>query len=616
MPEQIWVDKIWWKKIKFVALAILIIGGLLRPMVGLIAKAEGCPDLKIIFARGSGSDRGASADYVEFKNRIGEKISDTGLAYEFIDLDYPAVGVGIDNLKVTAGALIGSGDAYEFGASVDDGVQKLVEIVNNGCSSTKYVIGGYSQGAMVISKSLPKLDAEKIIYAATFGDPKLYLPEGEGLMPAACRGDNLSDYRMYVPDCKAYKGLLGAYIPYEPASYEGKLGTWCNRRDIFCSSYLNVNEHLGYVSGNLYGDASRVIASKITRAFRIENAYISPHDTAILINSTESMARLIEHFKDDIINLADETFEADGRVALHDYRDIDGSYKMETYCDFETCTKENFDGYLKIIAAKSGDDSRSMLSASIKTMNELGWQRGATKSLVIFTDAPFLSPDMDGTTIDDVVLLSKTIDPVNIYIVTSESVVKAQPEIINLTESTGGFVVTGMESLGLLKDRIMDRYDTLPKVEEITEDTALPNLEIVGVFDEGENITIKFAGENSGVIVILNEAILGIASGDTIKIEGLKRDVMNYLNLVPIDDEHKGTPIEIELPIVSEMAEEVNASTTKKQVEASSETNLDETEDVEETIKIETNEAGFGSEIRTEDINMIVPKTPDTGLIK
>ena len=82
------------------------------------------------------------------------------------------------------------------------------------CPGTKYVVGGYSQGAMVVSKALGSLNADRIIYAATFGDPKIYLPEGKGILPAACRGENLSDYRMYVPDCQAYKGLLGAYVPY------------------------------------------------------------------------------------------------------------------------------------------------------------------------------------------------------------------------------------------------------------------------------------------------------------------------------------------------------------------------------------------------------------------
>ena len=175
------------------------------------AQAEGCPDVRIVFARGSGGERWTNNDYLEFKSTIESKLATTSLSYDFIDLDYPAVGVGIDNIGTTLGAFFGAGDAYEFGESVDTGVWNLRRLIaNSACPSTKYVLGGYSQGAMVISKALASLNADKIIYAATFGDPKIYLPEGKGLIPVACRNENLSEYRMYVPDCQAYKGLLGA----------------------------------------------------------------------------------------------------------------------------------------------------------------------------------------------------------------------------------------------------------------------------------------------------------------------------------------------------------------------------------------------------------------------
>ena len=212
--------------------------GIVQPR---IVKAKGCPDLRVVFARGSGGERWNDKNYLEFKSTIEEKLKTVNLKYAFIDLDYPAVGVGLDNLDVAIGALFGAGEAYEFGESVNTGVNNLSTMINGGaCPETKYVIGGYSQGAMVVSKALNRLNPNRVIYAATFGDPKIYLPEGAGIIPAACKGENLSDYRMYVPDCQAYKGLLGAYIPYEPENYTSKLGTWCNKMDIFCSSHFNI----------------------------------------------------------------------------------------------------------------------------------------------------------------------------------------------------------------------------------------------------------------------------------------------------------------------------------------------------------------------------------------
>ena len=81
-----------------------------------------------------------------------------------------------------------------------------------------------------------------------------------------------------MPDCRAYSGLLGGYNPYQPTEYMDKLGTWCNKADFFCSSYLSMKDHTSYVVDNIYTDASKHIFDKIVTAFGIENQYISLHD--------------------------------------------------------------------------------------------------------------------------------------------------------------------------------------------------------------------------------------------------------------------------------------------------------------------------------------------------
>lgn len=647
-------------RLRFLIAAIFVMSGMVWLPNKNAVNAENCPDLKIIFARGSGGVRWKDDNYLEFKARIDKKLEPTDLNYEFLDLDYPAVGVGLDNLKVALGAFLGAGEAYEFGDSVNVGVEELTNIINNGCTNTKYVIGGYSQGAMVVSKSLPKLDAEKVIYAATFGDPKIYLPEGAGLIPAACRGDNLSDYRMYVPDCQAYKGLLGAYVPYEPEVFAGKVGTWCNGHDIFCSSYLSISDHTSYISDQLYEDASRAIVSKITQAFGIKNEYTSPHDTAILIDSTGSMAWMINQFREEAVRLANETFEAGGRVALYDYRDLRDPYEPVARCNFETCTTENFETYLnEIMIDGGGDEAESMLSASVKVMNELSWQHGATKSLVVLTDAPFLSPDIDETTVDDVIALSKTIDPVNIYIITEPDTAAEHPEMASLAEATGGTLTTELGALNLLTDMIMDRYDTLPRVEELVNDGEIPMIEIDEMKDEVDTVTIKFGGSTTGAIVILNDSVLGMVTNDTIIINGLNRDEINNLTLVPINDSRKGEPVEVELPIVQ--IEEVGADAeadinTDKDTDvnvgadingdvdtgvdtdviADTDTNtnisasIEMPTDVEKIIEIiekttktinsDTEDSvlndGFGYEKENKIDEIIIPKAPDTSIVK
>lgn len=529
-------------KIRYLAAAIAL--GL-ACVPRLAVQAEGCPDLRVVFARGSGGERWSDQNYLEFKSTIESKLAGTGLNYEFIDLDYPAVGVGVDNLNVTLGALFGAGDAYEFGDSVNVGVKNLVKMVNSAsCPGTKYVIGGYSQGAMVASKALGSLNTDRILYAATFGDPKIYLPEGKGLMPAACRGENLSDYRMYVPDCQAYKGLLGSYIPYEPEALAGKVGTWCNKRDIFCSSRLSISDHVGYVADNLYEDASRVIFDKVATYFGVENKISSPHDTAFLIDSTGSMVSMIEKYKAEALRLATETLNSGGRVALYDYRDLVDPYNPVEHCNFETCTLEIFGNELATIRAEGGGDTpESLLSASFHTMQSLNWKYGATKSLVVLTDANFLSPDRDGMTLDEVVRLSKTIDPVNFYIIVDPAYGVYYD---NLAEQTDGKVVTNFDELSLLTDYIMERYDSLPRVEE-SEPLERPSLEIKEIEPVDGGVKVKFETNGVRTLVVLNDAILGVTDADEIVISGLDIAAENVLNLVPLGEDIRGESVEVDL---------------------------------------------------------------------
>ena len=526
--------------------AVLLTLTVILPKVPMV-EAASCPNLRVVFARGSGGERWKDANYLAYKSAIEPKLATTGLTYEFIDLDYPAVGVGIDNLEVTLGALVGSGDAYAFGESVKSGVKNLDKMVNSAsCPGTKYVIGGYSQGAMVVSKALSSLRTDKLIYAATFGDPKVYLPEGKGLIPAACRGENLSDYRMYVPDCRAYKGLLGAYIPYEPANLAGKVGIWCNKRDIFCSSHLNVTDHVSYISENLYEDASRVIFDKICRTFGIENTISSPHDTAILIDSSGSMTSMIESYKAEALRLATETLTSGGRVALYDYRDLDDPYDLVKHCDFESCSLEKFSAELANIRTDGGGDTaESLLSAAFHTMTDLNWKYGSTKSLVVLTDANFLSPDRDGMTFDEVVAMSKRIDPVNFYIITNGSY---GDDYADLARETDGKVVTNFDELNLLTDFIMERYDSLPRVEESSEEVVIPTLVVKSVNGVGPSeAVVDYTSSSRRALVVLNDRVMGTTNESSIRLTNLDMTQDNNLTLIPLGDDVRGEGVDIDL---------------------------------------------------------------------
>ena len=159
-------------------------------------QAANCPDVKIIFARGSGEAQDTDKSYTTFRASLRDKLATTKLKYQFADLKYPAVSVGGRYFVNGIGAFLSAGEGYEFGRSMNQGYRNLVaQVTDPTCPQTKYVLGGYSQGAMIVDKTLRHMQPDKLIYAATFGDPKIYLPEGAGIIPAACRGENLSEYR-------------------------------------------------------------------------------------------------------------------------------------------------------------------------------------------------------------------------------------------------------------------------------------------------------------------------------------------------------------------------------------------------------------------------------------
>lgn len=524
--------------------------GIFGPGVGARVSAASCPDVKLIFARGSGEAQNLGKNFLALNAALGAKMQKTDLSYQSEDLVYPATAVGFrnfDSVLVSLGALISGGEAYEFGRSVKVGVEQLVSEVNSPqCPNTKYVLAGYSQGAMLLDKALRQIDPGRVLYAATFGDPKLYLPEGWGVFPDACEGRNLSDYRAYVPECHAYQGILGGYNPYRAETYIGKIGTWCNAHDVMCTSYLNFENHRSYTSAGLYEDASRVMFNKIANHFALASKVSSPHDTVILIDSTGSMRGKIAEYKKEAIRLAQETLDSGGRVALFDYRDLNDPYQPVQHCGFENCDIATFTRALDSIrVGGGGDDNESLLSAALSAMHSLKWQYGATKSLIVLTDAGFHLPDRDGATLDQVVAVSKSIDPVNFYIITDE---KIAPLYQELAERTDGKVITNLGEAQLLTDYIMERYDSLPPVEESSEPLNLPTLSIEAVEPLGaHSARVKYLTDASMAMVFLNDAYLGITNQIELTISDLDPEFDNVLILVPLSDELRGSPVAVSL---------------------------------------------------------------------
>ena len=515
-------------KLKYLTGALIFLCSVVfsaRPAISVTSPTGylACTDFKFVFARGSGAEVGSERDFVPFKQAVDEVFGGSGYSYSFYELgsypggwggySYPAPGIGISTLErfnTSLGALLSGGEYNDYGDSVETGAIEALFYslqIQSSCPNTKIVYAGYSQGAQVISRTLQQIGPIDFFAALTFGDPKLYLPEGRlnylTMSTAACRGEKYSDYRAYVPDCYAYQGILGGYIPYQSSKeYSGKLKAYCQFHDVICSSSIDFDRMIsGHATYNEQGTYKRAIQDVFNM---IEPAtYNRPaQDVAILFDVTGSMGPLLAKFKSEAIAVAKRVLGKGGKVALYTYGDLREVNPVQL-CSFETCSADNVESYIRSLTVSGGGDTpESFLSASYTLMRELKWEIGANKSLVALTDADYHNPDRDGVTLDDVVALSKSIDPVNFYILTDEAYADSYAELAELTD---GRVYTSdiASAFDDIETEILSRE---PSEIYVSTDLVTPTIATI------ENLTLAQTSESSAHLTIETDAALSIIS--------------------------------------------------------------------------------------------------------
>lgn len=155
-----------------VAAAALLVGpSVVAPATAPVARAQNCPDIEVVFARGTdeaaGLGRVGQAFVDSLRGRVG------GRSVGAYAVNYPAT---FDFLQVAAGADDASGHIQYMIAS---------------CPNTRLVLGGYSQGAAVVdviaaipvpgagfTNPLPPNTPDFVAAIAVFGNPsaKVGLP--------------------------------------------------------------------------------------------------------------------------------------------------------------------------------------------------------------------------------------------------------------------------------------------------------------------------------------------------------------------------------------------------------------------------------------------------------
>ena len=433
-----------------------------------------CTLVTTIFARGSGQGFNAK-ESLTFRTQLESRVDKKQLNFYELGSEsyggnqYPAVDVSNVWNGNAIGAKLSGGMGNTYGKSVKEGVAELrayLDARHRKCPNEFFILGGISQGAQVVGQALPNISSgvkNKIVFNMLFGDPKLYLPEGEGIFPPACRNEKLSAYRREIANCHVDNGALGARKPFLPNEDNSKTGLWCLANDYVCGSskfVWDVEGHGKYANSNgPIDDGVREAANRLKNATKLasqndpgindkplnNNMGTTGTDVVFVLDTTGSMMSYIDQMKTFIRNYSSKIKEINGRVGLVVYRDAGDEYTAKKLSDLQTDTADLLNKLESVSADGGGDGPEAALHASMVAMNEMKWQKGATKAIILLTDTGYHDPDkVDGSTLAAVAKRSLEIDPVNIYPVVGDYLKNSYTDIAKQT--SGQVIASGDEN--------------------------------------------------------------------------------------------------------------------------------------------------------------------------
>ena len=498
-------------------------------------EAINCDEYELIFARGSGQ----KIDDVDF-NTIKEAIlkeTDVGIAYYELGTakdGYPANSV--DFLEAL-GIYISARESYGYSESVNRGATELISRVkteSKRCKDKKFILVGYSQGAQVVGEALEYVNSDRIVYVATFGDPKLYLPEGKN--KSACKDIGLSPYRVYVPDCEVYEGVLKGKNPYQPAGYENKIGVWCNQNDIFCGSSLNIFDvmkgHTTYQSNeNGYKKFAKLLSKIVNKNYHdetVEARYSEapPRDVAVLVDYhtylptyADPSRILVEgKFKEKLIELT----KKGTRVAIYYIQtNSNPALNYELVIPFtndgleEKINKMNHDSSMRQVFSYNLTDNNNLYSAIKKISNEADWNPNHERNIYVMTNTYYDSQySHDGSTEKDAAREAKK-NNVKVSFISEFSGAQNKEKYEYIASESGG-------------EMIWDDYSKI-----------IPSAKDQNVLKKYHSKTFEINRNSEKTLVIISGCVYGISSEKKIVIGDLDASRPNEIIFIKYDNEGK-----------------------------------------------------------------------------
>jgi cutinase len=222
--------------VRFLAPAVFAAAGLSGSIAGAaaapIASAQPCPDVEVLFARGTGEDPGVGPTGQAFVDNLRGRIG--GRSMDVYPINYPATQewqTGLDGIR-DAGAHVQSTAAS--------------------CPQTKMVLSGYSQGAAVMGFVTSAAVPDGVDPATV---PKPLAPDVANHVAAVVL--------FGMPNVRAMDFLGQPPVVIGP-TYAGKTIKVCAPEDPVCSDGMNFAAHDTYADdGSIVDKGAEFAASRV-----------------------------------------------------------------------------------------------------------------------------------------------------------------------------------------------------------------------------------------------------------------------------------------------------------------------------------------------------------------
>ncbi|MCF6389289.1 cutinase family protein [Mycobacterium sp. MBM] len=209
-----------------------------------VASAEPCPDIEVVFARGTAEAPGVGGTGQAFVDAL--RAQTPGKSVSVYPVNYPAS----DNF----------GDRIAFAQNVVEGVRDAgshVQATAEACPQTRVVLGGFSQGAVVAGYVTAAAVPE--------GIPAEYLPSIPSPLPDAV-ADHVAAVVLLGNPSDAFLRQFGAPLSSIGPRYASKTVELCAPGDSICDGSpggMPSLAHAMYPMNGMTNEAAAYVAAKV-----------------------------------------------------------------------------------------------------------------------------------------------------------------------------------------------------------------------------------------------------------------------------------------------------------------------------------------------------------------